>query len=320
MPRTPDLSGSVSGMAATLETTAMKSSPPLVSVIIIFLDTEEFIREAIESVYSQTYPEWELLLVDDGSTDGSTRLALQYAEQSSGKARYLEHEDHANRGMSASRNRGLAAANGELVAFLDADDVWLPRHLEVYVALMVSHPEAAMVYGRTQFWFSWTGRQEDRARDFVLPLGVRPGELLRPRWLFPLFLTGTVPVPSIRSVLIKRDVLRRLGGFEDTFRAAYEDQVFLAKVFLLEAAVATDACLDRYRQHPSSCTASSRKSRSMVEERRHFLNWIEQFLMQQGIEDPVVWQALRTSRWRLRHPLLARVARGFRRLPGCSRT
>src|SRR5262245_62825418 len=79
----------------------MSSSTPLVSVITNFLNGEQFLAEAIESVFGQTYGNWELLLVDDGSSDGSTAIAQHYAEQHPDCVRYLEHERHANRGMSA---------------------------------------------------------------------------------------------------------------------------------------------------------------------------------------------------------------------------
>lgn len=85
---------------------------PLVSVITIFLNAGKFIQEAIESVFAQTYGKWELLLVDDGSTDGSTEIALGYAKQYPKRVRYLEHNGHRNRGMSASRNLGISDAGG----------------------------------------------------------------------------------------------------------------------------------------------------------------------------------------------------------------
>src|SRR5829696_811917 len=101
------------------------NSKPLVSSVMIFFNAERFIREAIESVFAQTYDNWELLLVDDGSTDDSTQIALHYAEQYPERVRYLEHPGHQNRGMSASRNLGVSQAKGEYIALLDADDVWL---------------------------------------------------------------------------------------------------------------------------------------------------------------------------------------------------
>ncbi len=108
----------------------------LVSVVISFLNEENFLTEAIDSVIKQDYPCWELLLVDDGSTDKSTGIAKIYAAQNPDKIKYLEHEGHLNKGLSASRNMGINQAKGELVALLDADDVWLPNKLSHQVAIL----------------------------------------------------------------------------------------------------------------------------------------------------------------------------------------
>src|ERR1700691_6786421 len=106
------------------------SARPFVSIITPFYNTERFLQEAIESVLAQTYSNWELLLVDDGSTDGSTAIAHRYADRAPAKIRYLAHPGRENRGLSASRNLGIAGAGGEFLALLDADDVWLPQKLE----------------------------------------------------------------------------------------------------------------------------------------------------------------------------------------------
>ncbi|HUG86498.1 MAG TPA: glycosyltransferase, partial [Euzebya sp.] len=99
------------------------SAAPLVSVVVPFYNDGQFLEDAIDSVRAQAFEEWELLLVDDGSTDGSTRVARRAAADHSGRIRYLDHPGHANRGAPASRNRGIAMARGSYVAFLDADDV-----------------------------------------------------------------------------------------------------------------------------------------------------------------------------------------------------
>src|SRR6266545_5517239 len=112
-----------------------------VSVVIIFLNAAKFIEEAISSVFAQTYNGWELLLVDDGSTDGSTQIARKYAASYPGKIFYIAHEGHKNRGMSASRNLGIRHARCEYVAFLDGDDVWLPHKLREQVAIMRAQPK-----------------------------------------------------------------------------------------------------------------------------------------------------------------------------------
>ena len=109
---------------------------PRVSVIMPFLDSARFIAESVESVRAQTYQAWELLLCDDGSSDASTEIARRFAAADPERIRWAEHEGHANRGASAARNLGLSLARGDYVAFLDADDVWLPRKLEEQVALL----------------------------------------------------------------------------------------------------------------------------------------------------------------------------------------
>ena len=111
------------------DTDATADPPALVSIVVIFLNAARFLEEAIASVLGQTYPAWELLLVDDGSSDGSTDLAMRHARAHPGRVRYLDHDGHRNLGMSASRNLGIRHATGKYIALLDADDVWLPDKL-----------------------------------------------------------------------------------------------------------------------------------------------------------------------------------------------
>ena len=88
---------------------------PRVSVITIFLDAERFLAEALESVIAQSFREWELLLIDDGSRDGGPAIARRFAERKDYRIHYIRHADGANHGMSASRNLGLSRASGEFV-------------------------------------------------------------------------------------------------------------------------------------------------------------------------------------------------------------
>src|SRR5436309_13798317 len=127
------------------------SNRPLVSVVIIFWNVNGFLKEAVDSLFAQTYHNWELLLVDDGSTDGSTTIARSYLDRHPRRVRYLEHAGHANCGMSASRNLGIRNARGAYIAFLDADDVWFSNILEEQIVILEAHPEAAMVYGPIQW-------------------------------------------------------------------------------------------------------------------------------------------------------------------------
>jgi len=283
------------------------SNKPLVSVIVIFFNAEKFIQEAIESVFAQTYDAWELLLVDDGSTDESLAIAQRCAKQYSGKVRYLGHAGQQNRGMSASRNLGIANANGEYIAFLDADDVWLPHKLEQQVAVLESQPETAMVYGSTQWWYSWSGRPEDLQRDYIHELGVQPNTLLRPPTLLARFLRTEGISPCTCSVLMRRKAVEQVGGFEEIFRGLYEDQAFFAKVCLSAPVFVSSECSSRYRQHPNSNCSTTQETTQYAAARLAFLRWLADYLSKHGVNNGALRKALRREMWSYRHPSLGRI-------------
>jgi glycosyltransferase involved in cell wall biosynthesis len=283
------------------------SQQPLVSVVIIFWNAERFIQEAIESVLAQTYSAWELLLVDDGSSDGGTTSARRYADRHPERVRCLEHPGHANLGMSASRNLGIRSARGAYVAFLDADDVWFPNALEDQVAILEAHHEAAMLYGPIQWWYSWTGAPEDRGRDHVERLGVAANTVIPPPRLLPLFLRDKAAVPS--GILVRREIVESVGGFEDAFRGEYEDQVFCAKICLDAPVFASGTCWYRYRQHDDSCVMRGQRSGDTDAARLRFLNWLAEYLSQRKVQARAVRLALELEFWRFRHPIAYRMVR-----------
>jgi glycosyltransferase involved in cell wall biosynthesis len=273
----------------------------LVSVVVNFLDEAAFLEEAIASVLAQTYSSWELLLVDDGSTDGSSRIARRHAEADPARIRYLEHPGHENRGTSASRNLGIASARGEFVAFLDGDDVWLPRRLERSVALLREHPQAQMVYGATQYWHGWLGAAAP-ARDRVQGHWFRANRVLRPPDLLVRYLTLRAALPSPVSMTARRAALLEVGGFEESFRTLYDDQVFLVRFCLRHAVYVSNEWLDRYRQHADSTYAVGVASGEETVARRKYLAWVESYLEAQGFRDSEVWSALQFARARDERP------------------
>jgi SAM-dependent methyltransferase len=245
---------------------------PLVSVITIFHNEERFLAEAVASVLAQDYPHWELLLCDDGSADASTAIARSLATEYPDRIRYLEHPGHGNRGMSATRNLGLAHARGDLISFLDGDDVWVPEKLTRQVALLRQHPEAAAVYGRLHVWHAWTRKRADLARDYIQPLGGPPDTIVPPPALLMRFLRNDVYTPS--GLLFRRDVLEDVGGYEESFRGMHEDGIVLAKICLRWPLYASGEVWYKYRQHPDSCctveTSAGRDRAALVA----YLEWI----------------------------------------------
>jgi glycosyltransferase involved in cell wall biosynthesis len=275
---------------------------PLVSIIIIFLNAADFLQEAIESVLTQTYENWELLLVDDGSSDGSTAIASGYVTQYPEKLRSLEHPNHDNFGMSASRNLGIRHAKGQYIAFLDADDVWMSDKLAHQIQIMTSHPEVAMIYGNTLYWHSWTGRPEDKQYDHIPFLGVKPDLVIEPPRLLQLYLSGQSAVPCTCSILVRSQAVKRVGGFEESFRGMYEDQAFYAKISLSEPIFVSEACLDRYRQHANSISTVTETTGQASATRLKFLDWLTQYLTQQKVDDTALWMVLRQELWLVRRP------------------
>jgi glycosyltransferase involved in cell wall biosynthesis len=280
------------------------SNVALVSVIIIFLNAERFIEEAIESVFAQLYDQWELLLVDDGSNDGSTTMARRRAEKYPERIRYLEHTNHQNRGMSASRNLGIRHARGEFIAFLDADDVWLAEKLKRQVAILKAHPEAGMVYGSTQLWHSWTGEPKDGSRDTLQPIGVQPNTIVNPPNLLARYLSKRAITPAPSDVLLRRETVDAVSGFEESFRGMYEDQVFFAKVCLKTPVFVSGECWDRHRQHPNSACSVWRGTGEYysAEVALMFLNWMEDHLSEHNMRGTETWKILQRALLPYRHP------------------
>ncbi len=281
------------------------SNEPLVSAIIIFFNGEKYLAEAIDSVVAQTYANWELILCDDGSTDGSRSIAERYAALHPGKIRCVAHEGNVNRGMSATRNLGLRHARGTYVSWLDADDVWLPHKLHRQLELLREHPQAAMVYGPLQYWYSWSGRPADAGRDFVNPPKMARDLLHEPPVLCLSFLQDESTIPG--GVMVRRDVLESVGGYDDTFRDEYEDVIVHAKVCLRWPVFASSESLYRYRQHEESCGAETRRVGRRSARRERFLQRLSDYLSQKGLtESPVgivvrdQLATCRTYRYRLR--------------------
>ena len=275
------------------------SREPLVSVIIIFLNAEKFIQEAIESVLLQSYENWELILVNDGSMDASSQTAQGYVEQYPDRVRYLEHQNHQNRGMSTSRNLGMKHARGDYLSYLDADDIWMPEKLARHVAILEQHPEAALVFGPWESWSSWNKCLE--SPDCIQNLQVPTNTLVPSQNLVPVWLQKEISIPGHCATLLRRENVEKVGGFEDSFRSHYEDLVLLTKIHLQAPVFVDSVCLSRYRQHPESCCYG--QGRVWVAW-GVYLHWLKQYLQEHRITNQQIWKALREQLLAVQYPTL----------------
>jgi glycosyltransferase involved in cell wall biosynthesis len=274
---------------------------PLVSVIIAFLNEARFLEEAIESVLEQDYKHWELLLVDDGSTDESVNIALKYTANSDGEIIYCEHDGHINKGLSASRNLGIKQAKGALIAFLDADDVWLPNKLANQVSIFEQNPQIDMIAEATDYWYSW---DNSAAENVIIPVGVAPDKIYDPPQLMvELYPLGNGDAPCTCGLLIKKESIKAVGGFEEAFKTMYEDQAFLAKVYLQQKVYVSSACNNRYRQRPDSMLHTVHIA-GYHKIRKYFLLWLETYFSKKQINNKILKKLLKKALLPYKHPVI----------------
>lgn len=178
---------------------------PHVSVIIPTYNRRDLVREAIASVLAQTYRDFELVVVDDGSNDGTAEAVREIAG-----VRYFYQP---NRGVSAARNRGVALSNGELLAFLDSDDIWQSRKLESQVAFFGAHPQA-QICQTEEIWLRHGVRvnPHNKHRKFGGDIFARSLELC---------------LVSPSAVMLRRELFERVGGFDEGLPACEDYDLWL---------------------------------------------------------------------------------------------
>ncbi|MFO8003039.1 glycosyltransferase family 2 protein [Thioalkalivibrio sp.] len=271
---------------------------PLVSVIIPFLDPPDaFLREAVASVTCQDYRPIELILANDGSSPATVSFARSLLEQTDLPGCWVEHPGGGNRGCSATRNLGAAAARGEFIAFIDADDTWADGKVAEQVELLSRDPTLALVFGSSLYWYSWSRDAAGGQQDVVRSYGAENLRRIKPPGFIADFLRGRIIAPSMSNLMVRRDAFMACGGFEECFRGMYEDQAFLVKLGLGHAVCAAPRCWDRYRQHPESMTAQADAAGAELAARRDFLAWVQSHCRAQSVMDPGLWEALNKEVW-----------------------
>lgn len=252
------------------------TNKPFFSIITNFYNTEDYISEAIESVISQTYPNWELILINDGSSDNSTSIAKAYVISFPGKIIYLEHENHKNKGTSASRNLGVKHARGNFITFLDSDDVYLPNRLEEHSNIFTNDTSIEAIFGATKYWYSWNA-SNFKSEDYVQTLEISTGIYYPPELLI-LMLTKKAAVPCMGGLTVKKNIFDSVGGFEEEFTGMYDDQVLYSKLMLNSKIFVDENFYDLYRQHNTSTCYHAIKSNSVHNYEYIFLSWLNRYV------------------------------------------
>ncbi|MBL8495637.1 MAG: glycosyltransferase [Rhodocyclaceae bacterium] len=209
----------------------------LVSIIVPAYNAETYLRETLDSALGQTYSNCEIIVVDDGSTDSTLAILAEYGE----KIRVIRQQ---NRGSACARNAGVAAAHGEWIAFLDADDIWLPEKTAKQIAscgeFAISHTDSVC--------FGETLEHELLRSSFEPPYA---GKVLK-QLLVINFITNS-------TVMVRRDVFNRFGGFDETYVTCEDWALWLRICAENELGYLSDPVV-RYRFHKKSKSTMSRRT------------------------------------------------------------
>lgn len=222
---------------------------PWVSVVMPAYNAGLYIDEAIRSVLSQDYANIELIVVDDGSKDGTPELAEQFGD----RVTVIRQK---NAGPAAARNRGIATARGEFIAFLDADDVWLPGKASLQVKYLQNHPEVGVVFGDFMHWSpqaDGTFLKPPALINEKSPFAVLPEHS---GWIYTVLLFDNVI--HIITAMIRRPVVAAMGGLDESLPTG-EDYDFWLRVSRQFRADKLDCVLAYYREHPSGVTKTPRR-------------------------------------------------------------
>ena len=209
----------------------MTEEQPLVSVIIPVYNGARYLRAALESVFAQTYRPFEVIVVDDGSTDDSGVIAQSFSD-----VRYIHQ---ANQGVAAARNNGIEAARGEFLAFLDQDDLWSPEKLRLQIQHMLHHPDLGYTLTQQKFFLD-------------------PGAAL-PAWFRKELLDSVHTGWVLGTLVVRRTAFETVGNFVTGYSAANDsDWFFRAKAGAIPMAVIPELLLLK-RIHEANDSARAKE-------------------------------------------------------------
>jgi glycosyltransferase involved in cell wall biosynthesis len=255
---TPAPNGALPGTGG--DATSRADAPAVrVTALVPVYNGERYLAQALDSAMAQTYAQLEVVVVIDGASDGSARIAQRHAAASSGRIRVVVQD---NRGLPAARNAAIAAARGEYLALLDADDVWLPRHIERAVAVLDADPAVGLVHGNVRCIDEdgavsgiYTRRWREQ-NDVYRALVLRHDHVVCPTAVF------------------RRACVEQLGGFDLRFTGyGCEDRDLWLRIAGSWEVRYIDDFVAHYRVH---ATSMSHDNERMAEARRRLLDKLAQ--------------------------------------------
>jgi len=213
------------------------SDAPLISAVIPTYNSASFAEEAVESVLAQTWPAVEVIVVDDGSTDDTAARLARFAERVN-----LVRQEH--RGPAVARNTGLRVAKGEFVAFLDADDLWMPEKLERSIAPLQADSSVGVVYTGVLMHDTESGRKYP-LRQYTLNGWIAKNLFMECRGV------------NTSTLVVRRDAVDRVGGFDEEYFRAQDWDIMVRLAEHVKYAHVPEMLSER-RLHPASLSVARR--------------------------------------------------------------
>lgn len=215
---------------------------PSVSVIVPCYNQANFLPESLKSIQNQNYPDWEAVVVDDGSTDNTAETAREFQAHDH-RIRYLYQM---NKGLAGARNTGIRSAQADIIALLDSDDLWEPGFLEIMLSKLKAHPQAAAVYCGIQF-IDETGRQVGQPNVTIsLPADFHKKLVNEGNWL------------AAHSVVFRKALASEVGLFDESLQAL-EDWDLWIRMSARHPFIGVPQALVKYRRHSTNMSSDPRR-------------------------------------------------------------
>ncbi len=246
---------------------------PKVSIITPLYNGIKTLSETYQSIADQDYEDWEWIMFDDGSSDGTPELGRKYASQSSRKIFFFEHEGKKNFGTAYTRNRAIEKSNGEIISFIDQDDIWYKNRLSYHLKLFSGLADCAMIWSPALYWYS--------ERTFIQPVGEKgrglKNGIYEPPQLIENFLKDLRCTPLPSASMVRRKHFDEVKGFEESVKGS-EDIVLWLKLANSYRIYFDNEIIVKYRKHYDSTLRKAAESGIMNQWNLEFYRWVIEFL------------------------------------------
>ena len=220
-----------------------------VSVIIPVYNAEKYIGQTLESVLRQTFQDYEIIIINDGSTDDSYSIAKTYQQRNENIIKIFGHKGESNRGVAVSRNLGIKKSHGRFIAFLDADDQWFPHKLRRQVDVMKSDPSLGMCYTKADIIRDiFNPKSFPGLNSLGDPLPEKKIEVVKS------LMTGKIKL-AFSSVMVRASVVKKIRGFSEKLAFQSEDREMLVRLCAEYNGAFIQEVLCQYRFHEENYTS-----------------------------------------------------------------